>query len=174
MLTYVAVLLLVLAVLYGSFRALGGGDEPVPVEAYRELLGRLRDLAAERAAELTGALERPRLPALTEAAATPAPRADPLVESAAEVRRKLTGYRHRLERVEVAATGDELDTLTSARALLAAAIEDHAWACRLLEGGSHGENPGVQDAVAALRAHGGRCLVAVADLLAGRAVAGVQ
>jgi hypothetical protein len=169
MLTYVAVLLLVLAVLYGSFRVLGGGDEPVPVEMYRELLGRLRELAAGRAAELAGALERSRLPAL---ASTPS-RADPLAEAAAEVRRKLTGYRHQLERVEVAATGDELDGLTSARALLAAAIEDHAWACRLLEGGSHRENPGVQDAVAALRAHGGRCLEAVEDLLAGRTAAGV-
>jgi hypothetical protein len=173
MLTYVAVLLLVLAVLYGSFRVLGGGDDPVAVETYRELLGRLRELAVERAAELSGALERSRLLA-HPTAATPAPRVDPLVETAAEARRKLTGYRHQLERVEVAATGEELDGLLSARTLLAAAIEDHAWACRLLEGGSHRENPGIQDAVAALRAHGGRCLEAVDDLLAGRPVAGVQ
>ena len=172
MLTYVAVVLLVVAVLYGSFRVLGGGDDPVAAEAYRELLGRLRELTAQRAAELTGVLERPRLP-VRPGAAAPAPRVDPLVETAAEVRRKLTGYRHQLERVDVAATGEELDTLTSARALLTAAIEDHAWTCRLLEGGSHQENPGIQDAVAALRAHGGRCLEAVEGLLAGPTAAGV-
>jgi hypothetical protein len=171
MLTYVAVLLVVVAVLYGSFRALGGGGDPVAAEPYRDMLGRLRQLAAERAAELTGALEGSRLPVRLGAAAA-APLRDPLVETAAEVRRKLTGYRHQLERIEVAATGDELDVLTSARALLTAAIEDHAWACRLVEGGSHGENPGIQDAVAALRDHGGRCLDAADDLLAGRAAAG--
>ena len=49
MLTYAIVLLVVLAVLYGSFRVLGGGHEPVGVEDYRQLLQRLSAHTAERA-----------------------------------------------------------------------------------------------------------------------------
>ena len=52
MLTYAIVLLVVVAVLYGSFRVLGGGHEPVPAEDYRRLLRRLHGYTAERMAEL--------------------------------------------------------------------------------------------------------------------------
>ena len=172
MVTYVVVLLVVAAVLYGSFRALGGGG-PVEVEQYRDLLRRLTDLTGQRAAELAAALERSR-PLPAPIGSPPVAAADPVVVTAAEVRRALTGYRQQLDRIEVApAAAEDLDVLASARTLLTAAIEDHGWACRLLEGGSHRENPGIQEAVAALRAHGGRCLAAVDDLLAGRAPVGV-
>jgi hypothetical protein len=99
--------------------------------------------------------------------------ADPLVEVGAEVRKQLTGYRQQLAQIEVNAAGDELDMLGSARALLTAAIEDHSWVCRLLEGGSYRENPGIQDAVAALRDHAARCMEAAAGVLAGGAPAAV-
>lgn len=157
MLTYILVLLVVVAILYGSFRALGGGAEPVPSEDYRALLRRLHGYAGERVAELDAALLRPR--------PLPGEPADPLVEVGGEVRRKLTGYRQQLARIEVDAEGDELDALGSARALLTAAIEDESWVCRLLEGGSYRENPGIQDAVAALRDHAARCMEATGSAL---------
>ena len=163
MLTYVLVLLVVAAVLYGSFRALGGGAEPVPAEDYRQLLQRIAGYTSERVAEIDAVLERPR-PA---ASPTARPGADPLVEVGAQARKQLTGYRQQLARVEVSATGDELEVLASVRALLTAAIEDQSWVCRLLEGGSYGENPGIQDAVAALRDHSARCMEAAGSALAG-------
>jgi hypothetical protein len=171
-LTYPIVLLVVVAVLYGSFRVLGGGHEPVPAEDYRQLLRRLAGYTAERVVELDAVLGRPRPlpPAVPGTSRTPA---DPLVEVGAEVRRKLTGYRQQLAQVEVSAGGDELDMLGSARTLLTAAIEDHSWVCRLLEGGSYRENPGIQDAVAALRDHAARCMEAVDGALAGGVPAGV-
>ena len=171
MLTYAIVLLVVVAVLYGSFRALGGGHEPVPAGDYRQLLRRLHGYTAERMAEPDAVLERPRpVPvAVPGSARTPA---DPLVEGGAEVRRKLTGYRQQLAQIEVSAAGDELEVLTSVRTLLTAAIEDQSWVCRMLEGGSHRENPGIRDAVTALRDHAGRCLEAAASAL-GAAPAGV-
>lgn len=162
MLTYVAVLLVVVAILYGSFRALGGGVDPVPAEDYRQLLHRLAGYTAERIAELDAVLARPRPAGST--ARTPV---DPLVEVGAEVRKQLTGYRQQLARIEVRASGDELEVLTSVRALLTAAIEDESWVCRLLEGGSYRENPGIQDAVAALRDHAARCMEAAWGALAG-------
>ncbi len=157
MLTYILVLLVVIAVLYGSFRALGGGAEPVATEDYRALLRRLHGYAGERIAELDAALQRPR--------PLPGEPADPLVETGGEVRRKLTGYRQQLAQIEVHAEGDELETLGSARALLTAALEDESWACRLVEGGSYRENPGIQDAVAVLRDHAARCMDATLGAL---------
>jgi hypothetical protein len=170
-LTYAIVLLVVVAVLYGSFRALGGGHEPVPAEDYRQLLRRLAGYTAERVAELDTLLERPRPVPVAGPGSSRTP-ADPLVEVGGEVRRKLTGYRQQLAQVEVSATGDELEVLTSVRTLLTAAIEDQSWVCRLLEGGSYRENPGIRDAVAALRDHAGRCMEAAANAL-GAAPAGV-
>jgi hypothetical protein len=170
-LTYAIVLLVVLAVLYGSFRALGGGHEPVPAEDYRQLLQRISGYTAERITELDALLERPRpVPvAMPGQSRTPG---DPLVEIGAEVRKKLTGYRQQLAQIEVSAAGDELEVLGSVRILLTAAIEDESWACRMLEGGSYRENPGVRDAVSALRDHAGRCMEAAASAL-GAAPAGV-
>jgi hypothetical protein len=165
-LTYAIVLLVVVAVLYGSFRALGGGHEPVAAEDYRQLLLRLAGYTTERIGELDAVLERPR-PVPAAATASSRSPADPLVEVGAEVRKQLTGYRQQLAQIEVNAVGDELDMLGSARALLTAAIEDHSWVCRLLEGGSYRENPGIQDAVAALRDHAARCMEAAAGVLAG-------
>jgi len=132
-LTYAIVLLVVAAVLYGSFRALGGGAEPVPADDYRQLLRRIAQYTSERVVELDAALSRQR----------PAP--SPTLRPDA----------------------DPLEVLGSARALLTAAIEDQSWACRLLEGGSYRENPGIQDAVAALRDHSARCMEAAASVLAG-------
>jgi hypothetical protein len=165
-LTYAVALLVVLAVLYGSFRALGGGHEPVPAEDYRQLLRRIAGYTAERIDELDAVLGRPRPAAAVVQGASRVP-ADPLVEVGAEVRKKLTGYRQQLSQIEVSAGGAELEVLGSARTLLTAAIEDHSWVCRLLEGGSYRENPGIQDAVVALRDHAARCMDAVDGVLSG-------
>jgi hypothetical protein len=163
-LTYVVVLLVVVAILYGSFRALGGGVDPVPAEDYRQLLRRFAGYTAERIGELDALLAQPRAAAPEETSRGPA---DPLVETGAQVRKQLTGYRQQLARIEASAAGDELEVLSSVRALLTAAMEDESWVCRLLEGGSYPENPGIQDAVAALRDHAARCMEAAWGALAG-------
>jgi len=158
MLTYVLVIVAVAAMLYLSFRTLGGGA-PVAAEDYRTVLRRLREFTAARAAELSDALEL--------AASTPraAAGADPLVAAATGARKKLTGYQEQLARLEPDATGEERDLLESARALLSAGIEDLGWACRMVEAGNHGDNPGVQRAVAELRAAAGECVEAAGRLL---------
>lgn len=143
MVTYVVVVVVVAAVLYLSFRALGGGA-PVAAEDYRTVLARIADFTTARAVELDAAL----------AAAPDAPAA----EAAAGARKKLTGYQEQLTRLELDAEGPERDALESARTLLSAAIEDLGWACRMLEAGNHAGNPGVQRAVAELRAAAAECL----------------
>jgi hypothetical protein len=159
--TYVAVVLVVAAVLWLSFRALGGGAA-VAADDYRTVLARLREFTEARAAELETAL--------AEAAARPRPasraeaQADPLVAAAGAARKKLTGYQEQLARLEPDAEGAERDLLESARALLSAAIEDLGWACRMLEAGNHGDNPGVQRAVEELRAAATECLDAARRL----------
>ena len=151
MVTYVVVVVVVVAVLYLSFRALGGGA-PVAAEDYRTVLSRIAEFTAARAAELDAAI----------AADAPGSSA---AEPAAAVRKKLTGYQEQLTRLELDAEGAERDLLDSARALLSAAIEDLGWACRMLEAGNHADNPGVQRAVAELRAAAAECLEAAARLV---------
>jgi hypothetical protein len=152
-LTYGLVLLVVVAVLYGSFRALGGG-EPVAAEDYRTVLARLCEFTAARATELGAAL----VDAAERPAAGGRPAADALVEVAGGARKKLGGYHQQLARIESDASGAERVELEAARTLLTAAIEDLAWACRLVEGGTYRDNPGIQGAVARLREHAGECL----------------
>jgi hypothetical protein len=153
MITYVAVVLVVAAVLYLSYRALGGGAAVTP-EDYRSVLARIGEFSAARAAEIDGALQ-----------------SGSIVEAATAARKKLTGYQEQLSRLEPDATGDERDLLESARSLLSAGIEDLGWACRMLEAGNHDGNQGVQRAVAELRAAGAECIAASQRLLGGVAVA---
>lgn len=157
MLTYVIVLVAVVAVLYGSFRALGGGD-PVPADDYRTVLRRIAAFTEERATELAVAIEAPPV-------AGPAPAPDPLTEAAGGARKRLAGYQQQLARLEPDAGGDEHEVLQSARSLLSAAIEDLGWACRMVEQGTFRDNFGVQRAVAALRDHGTECLQAATRLV---------
>ena len=161
MLTYVLVIVAVAAMLYLSFRVLGGGA-PVALDDYRTVLRRLHEFTVARAAELTEAL---RIAAATPRPAGARSEADPLVAAATATRKKLSGYQEQLGRVEPDAEGDERDLLESARSLLSAAIEDLGWACRMLQAGNHGDNPGVQRAVAELRAAAAECLEAAARLL---------
>jgi hypothetical protein len=167
MVTYVIVVLVVAAVLYFSFRVLGGGA-PVAAEDYRTVLARIGEFAAARATELDEALRnadgRPRQPA-------PGGEADPLVATASAARKKLTGYQEQLGRLEPDAEAAEREVLDSARSLLSAGIEDLGWACRMLEAGNHGDNPGVQRAVVELRAAAGECLAGAARLVGGPAEA---
>lgn len=161
MVTYVVVVLVVAAVLYLSFRALGGGA-PVAAEDYRTVLARIGEFTAARGAELDEALravaDRPRDP---QAAA----QADPLVAVAGAARKKLSGYQEQLSRLEPDAEGAERENLDAARSLLSAGIEDLGWACRMLEAGNHAGNPGVQRAVAELRAAAAECLEAATGLV---------
>jgi hypothetical protein len=155
MVTYIVVVVVVAAVLYLSFRALGGGA-PVAAEDYRTVLARIGEFAAARAAELDAALGEP--PAGSS-------EADPLVAAATAARKKLTGYQEQLGRLEPDVEGAEREVLDSARSLLSAGIEDLGWACRMVEAGNHGDNPGVQRAVAELRAAGAECLESAARLV---------
>ena len=160
MYTYIAVIVAVAAMLYLSFRVLGGGAA-VALDDYRTVLRRMHEFTTARAVELDDALR--------VAAATPRPagraEADPLVAAATAARKKLSGYQEQLARLEPDAEGDERDVLESARSLLSAAIEDLGWACRMLEAGNHADNPGVQRAVAELRAAAAECLEAAGRLV---------
>lgn len=151
MITYVAVVLVVILVLYLSFRALGGGTA-VTAEDFRTVLARIGEFTAQRAADVEEALRG-------NGGGTPA-------EVASASRKKLTGYQEQLSRLEPdVVEGPERDVLDSARALLSAAIEDLGWACRMIEAGNHGDNQGVQRAVAALRSAAGDCITAAQRLV---------
>lgn len=154
MITYIAVILVVVAVLYGSFRALGGGGEPVAAEDYRTVLSRLCEFTATRAEELRGALAEP-----AAEAAGGRPGADPMAEAAGAARKKLGAYLQQLSRLDVAAGEEERVPLDAARSFLEAAVEDLGWACRMVEAGVYRDNPGIQRAVALLQEHGEECLV---------------
>jgi hypothetical protein len=160
MFTYVAVIVVVAAMLYLSFRALGGGA-PVAAEDYRTVLLRIGEFAAARAAEIETALQE----AAERPPSAPAGEADALVIAAAAARKKLSGYQEQLARLEPDAEGAERELLDSARSLLSGGIEDLGWACRMLEAGNHAGNSGVQRAVAELRTAGADCLEAAARLL---------
>jgi hypothetical protein len=144
MLTYVLVILVVIAVLYFSFRALGGGTAVTP-EDYRTVLARIGEFTAARAADLDASLD---------------------AETASAARKKLTGYQEQLSRLEPDAGGDahEQDVLQSARSLLSVAIEDLGWACRMVEAGNYDDNQGVQRAVGELRSAAAECLAAAQRL----------
>jgi hypothetical protein len=162
--TYILVLVVVIAVLYGSFRALSGG-EPVAAEDYRTVLSRICEFTAARAAELTAAMGDPRPAAAASSGVQERSVSDPLVEAAAAARKKLGGYHQQLARVETDAGGAEREQLETARSLLTAAVEDLAWACRLIEGGTYADNPGISGAVAHLREHADACLEATTAAL---------
>ena len=151
MITYVVVVLVVILVLYLSFRALGGGTA-VTAEDFRTVLARIGEFTAQRAADIDDSLRG-------GDGGTPA-------EVASASRKKLTGYQEQLSRLEPdLVESPERDVLDSARALLSAAIEDLGWACRMIEAGNHADNQGVQRAVAALRAAAGDCITAAQRLL---------
>ena len=147
MITYVAVIVVVAAVLFGSFRALAGGA-PLASEGYREMLGTIAERVAARAAVVTAVLAQPP----TEPSR--------LGDVAAEARKVMAASQQDLGRLDTDPGGGAVAVLDSARALLSAAIEDYGWACRMLEAGTHRDNPGVQAAVAALMRHGDECLAA--------------
>jgi len=153
-LTYVLVVLVVVAVLYGSFRALGGGGEPVAAEDYRTALSRLSEFTAARADELREALAEPAPPTVPAR-----PGEDPMAEAAGAARRKLGAYLQQLSRLDCRADDEaERVRLDAARSMLEAAVEDLGWGCRMVEAGVYRDNPGIQRAVALLREHGEDCL----------------
>ena len=157
-LTYVIVGLVVVVILYASFRALGGG-EPVAAQDYRTVLDRLAEFTSARAGDLRAALAGP---------------PDPAAEAAGAARKKLGGYLQQLSRIDVNASDEERPALDAARMELESAIEALGWACRMVEAGVYADNPGVQEAVATLQAHGGSGLDAVRSLLAGGAAIQAQ
>jgi len=144
MLTYILVILVVIAVLYFSFRALGGGTA-VTSEDYRTVLARIGEFTAARAAELDASLD---------------------AETANAARKKLTGYQEQLSRLEPESSGEEheRDVLLSVRSLLSVAIEDLGWACRMVEAGNYNDNQGVQRAVGELRSAAAECIAAAQRL----------
>ena len=152
MLVYVIVIAALVVLLIVSFRALSGG-EVLTESDYHTVLVSLATFTDQRREELSAALAagRPSRDAI-----------DPAVETAGAARKKLAGYQQQLARFETGAERHE-----AARGLLSAAIEDLGWACRMVEPGTYWDNPGIQEAVAALRSHGGRCLVESQALLAG-------
>jgi hypothetical protein len=162
-LTYAAVIIVVAAVLYLSFRALSGG-EPVAAEDYRAVLTRIAGFVDDRAAQIDAVMTHD-----TQSKDQPREQrhlADDALEVAAAARKALSGYQQRLSSLETQAGGDERETLETARSLLSAAIEDYGWVCRMLESGTWRDNPGVQRATEALSAHGSECRRSAMTLLA--------
>jgi hypothetical protein len=155
--TYIVVIVVIIAVLYGSYRLLAGGS-PVGAEDYRTMLARLAQTALDSAQTLTTAIRDAHL------AGEQSSRADPLVEAASGARKILTGCQQRLTALESDTVGDERESLEAARAVLAAAIDDCAWACRIVEAGTYRDNPGMQRAVDALLGHAHECLASVSAL----------
>jgi hypothetical protein len=141
------VLALVVLVLIGAYRALGGGP---PRAADSAAL--LRTAAAGLHAALTD---------LSESLAT-APLAEQTTQSgrAREGRRTGAAARQILDSLP----GDELDEqAAAARALLDAAAEDTSWAWRMIAAGSN--SPGLTRAVEALRDHAAECCASADALL---------
>jgi len=134
---YIIAGLLVVAVLWAAYRAFGGTAANSPDDA--TLLRGAAKMAATLAGDDVGDRGRPRT-----------------------VRRTLDGVMQALDRVDVAALGDGD---AAAHALLHSAVEDLSWAERLRETATFATNLGLQDAVAALNSHAGRCLDEVARLL---------
>ncbi len=151
MLVYVVVIAALVVLLVVSFRALSGGETLTEAD-YRAVVASLATFTAARGDELAAALAQGR-PATGVA--------DPATETAAAARKKLAGYQQQLGRFEEGATH-----LEAARGLLSAAIEDLGWACRMVEPGTYWDNPGIEEAVAALQVHGERCLRRSQALLA--------
>ena len=162
-LTYVVVVLVVVAILYASFRALGGG-EPVAATDYRTVLSRLAEFTATRADELRAALATAADPAPFAEPGDRRP-ADPVAEAAGAARKKLGGYLQQLARLDVSASDEERASLDAARVELESAIEDLGWACRMVEAGVYSDNPGIQEAVAVLHAHSDAGLATVRSIL---------
>ena len=162
MLTYILVIAVVVIVLYASFRALGGGTEPVAADDYRGLLGRLLGYTADRADQLDAVLLSPGPIVVVADGRKPI---DPLAEAATQARKALTGYQQLLARTQTGAADDELEAMLGARSLLSAAIEDYGWACRMIEAGGYRDNSGIRDAVDGLRTHARQCLLAAGQLV---------
>jgi len=132
--------------LYVSFRSLamepaGGGDGGVAME---KLLARVIVGAQEVATSL----------ALTELAG-PVEGEDPLTAGARSGRKRMTGYEQQMSRLDIPTLSPDL---AEARDLVAAAVEDLSWACRMAESVSYGENVGLQNGAAGLCVHARRCL----------------
>lgn len=152
MAVYVIVIVLVVLLLFAAYRSLGGS---APRTADTPAL--LASLRTQVRASLDG---------LSSWADAPAPRV--VDEEAARAgRRRTAGVQQTLESLPPAADLDE-DT-AAARALLAAAAEDAAWAWRIVQ--ADGVSPGLGAAVIALRDHAAECCAA-ADGLLGDAAGG--
>jgi hypothetical protein len=127
---YVATLAIVALVLVGSYRALGSS---VPSETDVALfVTNVHRWVGEAAERLT----------FIEIGSTPT---DDDVETARDVRKKLSGYQQQLNRL--IESQDERDPLSLA-------IESLGWACRMIETGSYQVNSGVRDAARELYRYG--------------------
>lgn len=146
MAVYVIVIVLVVLLLLAAYRSLGG-SAPRPADT-PALLTSLR-------AQLRESLD-----GLSAWADAPAPHV--LDEEAARAgRRRTAGAQQMLDSLPPTADLDE--DAAAARALLAAAAEDAAWAWRIVQ--ADGVSPGLGAAVIALRDHAAECCAAADGLL---------
>ncbi|MBJ7609896.1 MAG: hypothetical protein JF887_10785 [Candidatus Dormibacteraeota bacterium] len=151
MAVYVIVIAAVVLLLIAAYRSLGGSSGR-PVEA-RTLLGSLHAQLQESVDHLSSWLDSP----------------DALAAEAARTgRRGAAGVQQTLDGIPNPVTLDDADA--AARALLAAAAEDSAWAWRLVQ--ADADSPGLTAAVIALRDHAADCCAAAAGLLAADAPRG--
>jgi hypothetical protein len=142
---YVIVIVVLVVLLIAAYRSLGG-SRPRAIDSGR--------LALSLHAQLDGSLA-----GLTTWLQSQPPAAS---DDAARAGRRLTaGIQQTLDRLPGGAQLGEADL--AARALLAAAAEDAAWAWRIVQ--ADGISPGLTAAVAALRDHAAACCTEAARLL---------
>lgn len=145
MAVYVIVLVVVVLLLVAAYRSLGGA-----ASAAVDTPSLLRQLLEQVRTAIAG------LPAGADAA--PSASRDGAAQGAG---RAAAAAQHSLDSLPSVAQLSEQDS--AARALLAAAVEDAAWAARIVRAGS--TSPGLGAAAALLRDHATNCCDAAEDLL---------
>ncbi len=154
MIAYIVAGLVALVLLVFAYRSFGGSASrpPDPTGLMRLALAGGETAAAALAEAVTsGGVASPALAAARESP-----------DTLRATRRLLDGCAQQLQQLEPAALGEPL---LGVHALLSVAVDELAWALRLLQTPAYAGGAGMQAAVADLRAHAGRCLSEASGML---------
>lgn len=156
MVPYIIAGVVAIALLYGAYRTLGGSASQ-PVDS--NLLLRAVAKAAEQGLHEVDTL-------LNRESTLAGRSAVQVASTAAAARRRVDGCSQQLQQVGTA----ELDDAAAAvHALLSVGLDELSWCVRLLQAPAYAAATGLQDAVAALRDHAGRCIAEASEALGGSA-----
>ncbi|MFN2569253.1 MAG: hypothetical protein ABR564_06595 [Candidatus Dormibacteria bacterium] len=146
MAVYVIAVAAFAVMLYASFRSLA--MQPAGGADHAAALGSLVDNVASGSRDVANNLALTELSGHLEVD-------DALTAGARAGRKRLAAYEQQLARVEGGEAGPEL---RRARDLVASAVEDLSWACRLVESPGYSDSGGLQEAASGLAGHARRCL----------------